>query len=216
MNDTRMDAFDYKDVLIGTVKHKKQFYTAINNKFYHIPAFMVEDHPFPIKYIALYQSANLWGAESGISYYGEVESVQKIKRSSITELPSNSDEDYYVYNIKNWKKLIRPIKISENSIYVCEFTNLFLLTHSSFTYQLFLQSEEDFTLSCLLNDCFNDLRLNDHNSSFGFEFNGYTVEFKAGNIKVYKDDVQIVTLSISNFTGRFGQIFNALKNTMID
>jgi hypothetical protein len=177
---------------------------------------MVEDHPYHIKYIALYQSSNLWGAESGIYYYGEVESVQRIKRSSIKELPSNSDEEYHLFYIKRWIKLIRPIKISENSIYVCEFTNFFLLTHSSYTYQLFLQTRDDFTLSCLINDCFNDIRINDQNSSFGFDFNRYTVEFQNGNIKVYKEGVHIVTISISDFTGKFAQVFNALKNTMIE
>ena len=216
MDSTIFDAFGYNDVLIGTVKHKKQFYTAINNNFYHIPSFMVEDHPIPIQYVALYQSINIWGSESGIYYYGKVDSVQKVKRRDIKELPSNSDEEYYVFNIKSWKKLIRPIRITENSVYVCEFTSLFLLTHSSYTYQLFLDSKQEFTLSVMLNDCFNDIRLNDEGSIFGFEFNGYSVQFKSGKIHIIKNDTRIVTISGCDYINRFSQIFNALKNTLID
>ena len=208
--------FEYKDVLLGTVKNKGQFYNCVKNKFYHIPAFMVDDHPYPIRYVALYQSVKLWGVESGIRYYGEVESFEKVCRRDIKELPNSSDEEYYRFNIKEWKQLLRPIKITESIVYVCEFTNLFLLTHSSNTFQLTIDNEQDFRLSAMLNDAINDLRLNDENSKFGFEFNGHRIEFANGKIGIYKNGKPKVYLLISNYIAKPGQVFDAIKNTIID
>ncbi len=206
--------FDCRDVLIGTVKNKTQFNASIRNKFYHIPLFMVQDHPFPIRYVAIYQSIRLWGIDAGIKYYGEVESTQIVTRNKINELKSESAEEYVRYNIKEWKQLVRPIKISENMIYVCEFTNLFLLTHSSDATQLTLESKSDYKLSQLLTDCINDFRINDLNAKFGFEYAGYDFEIHNGNINIYNKGKHIVSFSLSHYIARPATVLESIKHVL--
>ncbi len=206
--------FDYRDVLIGTVKNKGQFYSSLENNFYHIPAFMIADHPFPIRYVALYQSIRLWSMDAAIRYYGEVESIENVRRSKIEELHSESDEEYVRFNIKEWKRLIRPIKISENMIYICEFTNLFLLTHSSDATQLIIRNKSDYMLSQLLTDSINDFRINDLSAKFGFEFGGYDFEMHNGNINIYKKNKHIVSFSSADYIAKPATVLESIKHVL--
>lgn len=206
--------FDCRDVLIGAVKSKSQFYSSRDNNFYHIPSFMVADHPYPIRYVALYQSIRLWGMDAGIRYYGEVESIENVHRSEIEEIRSESDEEYIRFNIKEWKKLIRPIKISENMMYICEFTNLFLLTHSSDATQLTLQSKSDYELSQLLINSINDFRINDLDTKFGFEFGGYDFEMHNGNINIYKNNKRIVSFSSADYIAKPATVLKSIKHVL--
>lgn len=206
--------FDDKDVLIGAMKNKGQFYSSIKNNFYHIPAFMIDDHPFPIRYVALYQSKTLWEYDAGIRYYGEVQSFCNVPRNEIEELTSESDEEYIRFNIKEWKQLVRPIKISENMMYICEFTNLFLLTHSTDATQLLLQNKSDYMLSQLLYDSINDFRINDLSAKFGFEFEGYDFEMHNGNINTYKKNKHIASFSTADYIAKPATVLESIKHAL--
>lgn len=203
-----------RDVLIGTVKSKNQFYASLKNRFYHIPAFMIQDHPCEIKYIALYQSIRLWGMEACIKYYGEVKTSKIVSRNEIEEWFSDSTEEYIRFDIKEWKQLIRPIRISENMIYVCEFTNYFLLTHSYDATQLIIESEQDYKLSQLLIDGINDFRINDLNAEYGFEFEQYNFKFHDGNINILKNNKLVVSYSSKEYMKKPGIILKSIKETL--
>lgn len=113
------------EVLIGTVKSKKQFEINFSEKFYHIPEAVVPKNMMPVEYIALYLPSGTFGDEDGcIRYYGKVSETKIVKRGEITSLPSKNPEmSYYKFEIEEWKKLEFPIIRECGGIYAKAFTS---------------------------------------------------------------------------------------------
>ncbi len=132
-----------RDVLCGTLRNKDQLDVCLKNKFYHIPAIRLRSGDFPIRYIAIYQSLHKFKEGAGIIYYGEIEKYSLVRRNEITEIPRSSDEMYYRFDIKDWKKLPEKI-VPDCGDFVNLTTTMFLLTHSRTTSELFLESEREF------------------------------------------------------------------------
>ena len=67
------------EVLIGTVKNRLQLEVNLNEKFYHIPEAVIPKDMLPVKYIALYLPANVFGENSGTSIFfcGNMEGKEK-------------------------------------------------------------------------------------------------------------------------------------------
>ena len=142
------------DVMVGTVRSIEQYDTNIESHFYHIPARYV-DFPEKVEYIALYRSKNIFGKdEPGVKHYGKVLSFEKIKRREIKELKLsfNPDDDYYRFEVPEWKTLEFPIKARENAPEVYLLTNKFLLFNSKFFYELFIDNNELYKLNLGLRD----------------------------------------------------------------
>ncbi|MBQ3530753.1 MAG: hypothetical protein IJA05_02390 [Oscillospiraceae bacterium] len=114
------------EVLIGTVKSKKQFEINFSEKFYHIPEAVVPKNMMPVEYIALYLPSGTFGDEDGcIRYYGKVSETKIVKRGEIASLPSKNPEmSYYKFEIEEWKKLEFPIIRECGGIYAKAFTSL--------------------------------------------------------------------------------------------
>lgn len=114
------------EVLIGTVKSKKQFEINFSEKFYHIPEAVVPKNMMPVEYIALYLPSGTFGDEDGcIRYYGKISETKIVKRDEITSLPSKNPEmSYYKFEIEEWKKLEFPIIRECGGIYAKAFTSL--------------------------------------------------------------------------------------------
>ena len=114
------------EVLIGTVKSKKQFEINFSEKFYHIPEAVVPKNMMPVEYIALYLPSGTFGDEDGcIRYYGKISETKIVKRDEITSLPSKNPEMfYYKFEIEEWKKLEFPIIRECGGIYAKAFTSL--------------------------------------------------------------------------------------------
>ena len=89
------------EVLIGTVKNKKQFEVNFAEKFYHIPEAVVPKNMMPVEYVALYLPAGTFGDEDGcIRFYGKISATKIVKREEITSIPSNNPNImYYKFNI---------------------------------------------------------------------------------------------------------------------
>ena len=134
-----------RDVLVGSLRDRKQLDIALEHHFYHIPVRQLSENDLPVRYVAIYQSRNIFGAEAGIRYYGEVTKVIPVRRNEITEIPKNSTEPYYRLEVKEWKQLDYVIEPKEFAL-VSRFTNLFLLEHSTEYPELFLRSEEEYRL----------------------------------------------------------------------
>ena len=131
-----------RDVLCGTMRGKEQLDICLEKKFYHLPAHRLSARDFPLRYVALYQSQYKFGDNAGILYYGEIEKYALVKRSDITEIPRRSDERYYRFDIKEWKKLSSFIKPTAGD-FVALTTTLPLLTESLTTSELtFSESRE--------------------------------------------------------------------------
>ena len=147
----KLDKCDFSDLntLVGAMRNPRQFGVCLKRKFYHIPAFYVEEYPIP-KYIALYQSQNLFGEEiSGVKYYGEVRKCIPLRRSRIREIPKDSNELYYKFKVKSWKRLDNDI-VSGEVGFVRLFTNFFLLENVDDISVLTISDAYEFRLYKLL------------------------------------------------------------------
>lgn len=129
-----------RDVLVGSLRDREQLKIALEHNFYHVPARQLGEDDLPVRYVAIYQSRNIFGTEAGVRYYGEVTKVIPVRRNEITEIPKNSTEPYYRLEVKEWKQLDCAIEPKEFA-HISRFTNLFLLEHSTEYPELFLRSE---------------------------------------------------------------------------
>ena len=138
--DTR---FKERNVLVGVVRNKHQFYTMMHKKFYHIPMSQVINCEMPVKYVAIYQSKNIFKKMSGIKYYAAVSSWNTVPRNKIRELPKDSDEPYLYMKVKGWRKLAEPIKAKEMNSTAFS-TTLHLLKNAKDSVELTLRTEEEY------------------------------------------------------------------------
>ena len=131
------------DVLVGTLRTAEQLEVCLQCGFYHVPCQQLPDEDPLIRYVAIYQSFNLFGSEAGVRYYGRVTERQVLPRSRITQIPSENEELYYVFRVAQWHRLPQKIAAKETA-YVCRRTNLFLLTHSAEVPQLWCHDRAEF------------------------------------------------------------------------
>lgn len=77
------------------------------------------------------QSKRRFVGDAGITYYGKVIDIKIVKRNTIKEIPSDSQEDYYVFKIDEWRKLHRKIEVKGYQvvrvIYTTEYLRNFAL-----------------------------------------------------------------------------------------
>lgn len=93
--------FSVRDVMVGTMRSKEQFKIMLENNFYYIPVKYLPDTRFPIRYIALYKSQNIFGNEEcGISHYGGVIKYSLIKRNQINEIKTKETRTLYIIDLK--------------------------------------------------------------------------------------------------------------------
>ena len=166
--------FSEYDTLVGAMRSPRQMGVCLKRKFYHIPAFYVEEYPIP-KYIALYQSQRMFGDEiSGIKYYGEVRKCTPVRRSKIREIPKDSSELYYKFRVKSWKRLDTPIFAGELG-FVRLFTRFFLLKGVDDVSALTISDAYEFRLYKLLKTA--NLAIKEKNDVARFGIDGFDVIF---------------------------------------
>ncbi len=212
-----------KDVMIAPLRNKQQFEACLKNNFYYLPITHLKDELLPIHTVALYQSRFQFGAEAQIAYYGEVKRIQKVKRKEITEVPYTPDRaepekaerDYYRIEIRQWKKLPRPIQIKERGIYTSAYTNAFLLKHAETISELFLQSAEEYRfLTELKRFVQNPSVINQDDIPIGFEFDNHRVLFQDGQIKLLHQGKIIDQSDIQTFIRHPNAVFRGLMKTI--
>ena len=203
-----------RDVLVGSMRDQKQLDICLQHKFYHIPVGELRDSDFPIRTVALYQSKNLFGVQAGIRYYGDVISCTKVFRKEIAEIPKNSDEFYYRFEIKEWLPL--RIKINPKEFgFVKLFTNRFLLEHSSEIPELKLRSEEEYRLYYELKRALNNTEINDSDKDIRFHYDDAIVAFEDGNINVYKNNKLIEQKTVESFSRSPNAVFRLLQKRIV-
>ena len=188
-----------RDVLVGSLRNERQLEICLNNNFYHIPVSRIKDSELPVHYIAIYQSKKIFGNESGIRYYGEVKRSSIVKRKNIIEIPKDSNEEYYLFEIKEWKKLNLPLVAKEVNDFPF-FTNLFLLTHCSDVPDLHIKSKEEYRLYTELRRMANDVSINESDTEICFEYEDRLLTIENGNICVFKDGKILSEISMDTFT----------------
>lgn len=110
-----------KNVLVGVVRDVQQLQAALTFKFYHIPVQKLKIDK-PPKYVALYVGKGLQADDHGIMYCGTVIAYSVVKRSTIKELPKNSDALYHYFTIQEWVPLKRAVVLPKFN--VCDWMSL--------------------------------------------------------------------------------------------
>lgn len=137
------------DVLVGSLGSVKQLEDNLKRNYYYVPARTIRKSDIPVKYIALYQSKNMFENEAGIRYYGEVLSTKRVIRKEIgfSMRKRNPHEPYYSFVIKEWKMLDQTIVPLDAWVNEPKFTHFFLLTNCQNTFELFsVKDSEDYLL----------------------------------------------------------------------
>jgi len=129
------------DVLVGALRNRYQLDVSLECGFYHMPATHID--PANVRYVAIYQSLTLFNRTAGIRWLGKVTSWEKVRRYEIDEIPKDSDEWYYRFEIGKWRRLSRPIPAG-GVAFVHLLTNLFLLKNSHTVAELLVGGEHQF------------------------------------------------------------------------
>lgn len=170
---------DTSNCLVGVVRNKHQLEINLAKKFYHAPSRLIYTLDMPIKYIAIYKSAAIFGRENaGIFHYGKVISSQSVPRYQITDIPKNSQEVYCVFHVEEWIALERPIKPLETA-HVITMTNLALLKKSEYIPELYMRTNEEFAFFQFLKAiCIDDTNRKKYN------FNGTKIAASEDTIEI--------------------------------
>ena len=141
INDTNLTCtmWTERDTLIGVLRDVKQLSVCLSDNFYHIPAKYISEYNLPVKWIGIYQSKNLFRNEAGIRYIGKVKSCTCVPRRLITEIPKDSNEYYYRFNVEKWIKLDNVIEGKEVG-FIRIFTNYEMMLASHEVPQLMLSN----------------------------------------------------------------------------
>lgn len=139
--------FKNREVLVGALKSKEQLEIALENNFYHIPKSKINLDKNNIKYVAIAQSKKRFNEEeAGITWYGKVKAIEPVKRSNIKEIPKDSDEIYYRFEIEKWIKLPRKIEVVGYQVRNFLYTSLYLLTHAETVSEICIKTKDEFRL----------------------------------------------------------------------
>lgn len=139
------------DVLVGSLRTEAQYRINLTQKFYFTPWENIDPADPPVRFVALYRRQS-W-KNAGVVCFGEVTQTALVKRREIpVPMRKNSGEySYYRYRIKRWIPLPAPVLPKSEGVYVPRRTNLFLLTHCRFSYELFhIGSAAEYRLALFL------------------------------------------------------------------
>jgi hypothetical protein len=112
---------------VGSLRNKKQLQINLIGKFYHTKCSNINLVEHNIKFVALAQSKRQFADAAGIIYYGKIVDIKVVKRSMIKEIPSGSEENYYIFKIEEWKQLERKIQVKGYQVLRVMYTTEFLL-----------------------------------------------------------------------------------------
>ena len=136
-----------RDMLVGSVRSKKQFYHQIKEKYYYLPAKYMPEDAGSLAFVSMYLPRRY--DDAGIRYYGRITRITYLVRSQIPYPMSrnNPDEMYCRLDVASWHARSVPISIKEEGVYIPQMTYSFLFVHCRETYELFhIHSAEDFLL----------------------------------------------------------------------
>jgi len=136
------------DMLVGSLGSPEQLASNLRLRYYYAPLSSLPRPLPPVRYVAIYQSKR-GGDNAGIRYYGEVTDCRIVPRRDIPYpvRHNNPEEPYYLFSVRGWHRLRRPIPVREEGVYAPRFTHPFLFRHALESYELFhVTSERDFRL----------------------------------------------------------------------
>lgn len=190
-----------ENVLVGSLRRKKQLKIALEQNFYHIPCSRVNLSERQLRYIAIYLSKKKFKDDSGVRYYGEIKGweVKQRKEIEIPLIRNNGEEPYYVFDINNWQELEEPILpegygVSGSHIY----TNDMLLFKAKTLPELSIRNLEEWRIWLELSRLKDELKVIIENNKIesatkisGFEVDNVQVKIKNKKIIIIKDKQEI-------------------------
>ncbi len=183
-----------RDVLVGTLRNRPQLETCLEHKFYHIPAVRLSQNDFPVRYVAIYQSNHKFGTDAGISIYGKVSRCSLVPRYEITEIPRDSREMYYRFDIEEWKTLPSPVAASEHDL-INIMTTRYLLENSRAVPELMLSSRGEHMLYQKIASC-----ISGEDNSRKISCGNADILFDGGKICVTQAGKERVSFTYADFS----------------
>ena len=95
-----------------------------------------------------------------------------------------------------------------------QFTNMFLLEHSSEAPELGIRSEAEYRLFSELKRALNSTEINDDGTDIGFIFGDATIVFEDGRIHVYRDKRVIAEHEILDVSRSPNAVFRSIKEEL--
>ena len=194
-----------KDVLVGSLRSREQLDICLSCGFYHVPAEQIENYN-GVKYIAIYQSKNLFGQYGGIYYWGKVVKTESVKRSAISEIPKKSDQPYIKFTIDKWFRLDNPI-VSSGGGSIFGYTNLFMLLRAKDIFQLYFSDFEEYKFFVALNQA-----ISENYNNVAYKYKSVIIVIKDGYISVLHNKNEIFKISVKDYCRNNGLWFIRLKN----
>jgi len=184
-----------QNVLVGSLKKKSQLDFIMKNKIYYMP-FIEKVMGKELNYVAIYQSKNKFGEESGVKYYAKIKNIEVVKRKEISypSSSSNPEKRYILFHLGEWDELTDIIKtegygVSGSHIY----TNDMLLKKADTLPELSIKSLREWRIWLELKRMKKEMKiklknnkLKDFDNIEGFSDGEISVEVK-GNKLVCKD-----------------------------
>ena len=136
------------------------------------------------------------------------------------EMPSDSEEDYYVFKIEEWKKLHRKIEVKGYQVVRVMYTTEYLLNNAEIVTELCIRSKEEYRLwqelkrISSLTETETDKSINRDSSIEGFSIDGMRVAIKDREISV-ECNGHLYEFSVVEFNRRprdvMGRIINIVR-----
>lgn len=214
--------FSSREVLVGSLSNKEQLDICLKNNFYHTKLKNVDLSKHNISTIALSQSKNLFGENSGVRFYGKVKEIQILPRKEITEIPKTSEELYIRFEIEKWNELKDTIKVKGYQVRNIMYTSKFLLHNATTISELCIKSKEQFRLWVELKRIFKDMNIESNENMVsetselkGFNINGNDVYISDGCIKAVKNEKRVFSCPISDFIKKPSSIVKDLEKSIM-
>ena len=187
-----------RDTLIGVLRNTEQLSVCLSNNFYHIPAKYISEYNLPVKWVGIYQSKNLFGNDAGVRYIGKVKNCTCVRRRFISEIPKNSNEYYYRFNIEKWIKLDNVIEGKELG-FIRIFTNYEMLLNSREVPQLMLANCFEHEKYTELMDAILSVQKNPELAPIKIPWNEFDLYIELDDILLMKKSRLINMFSVYDF-----------------
>ena len=96
-----------------------------------------------------------------------------------------------------------------------QFTNMFLLEHSSEAPELSIRTEAEYRLFSELKRALNNTEINDDGNDVGFVFEGATIIFEEGKIHVYRNKKICDEFDIRDFSHTPNAVFRNIQKSLL-
>ncbi len=195
------------DLLVGSLKSRKQLQFLLNNKLYYLPL-QQSILNYSLEYIAIFQSQAKFGEQSGVRYYGRIKNRRIVQRGQI-DFPASSNnktQNYLLFEVKSWQQLGKKIKaegygVSGSHIY----SNLMLLKKAATLPELSIRSLKEWRFWLELKRLKEEIKLDLENNNLdqireidGFKVGAIKIKLKQNRLQAELKD-KLLEFSYSEF-----------------